>query len=168
MQKSPLVAIDTNIPLLLAEGDDTTIEALAVVRERMHPADIFVTPTVQGELLYQAECHPSRRLRTLAEKALRELRLPWHFRPADLNSTQEVIADEAARKILFVRLLPATEVNDATIIAESAVLNSILLVSNDSHLLNVDHRRLGLLFRELDLPVPLIISPREVVRKFYR
>ena len=168
MQKSPLVAIDTNIPLLLAEGDDTTIEALKIVRERMRPADIFVPPTVQGELLHQAECNPSKRLRALAEKALLELRARWHFHPTDLSSTQEAIVCEAARKILFAGLIPAAEINDARIIAESAVLNSILLVSNDSHLLKADHRRLGLLFRELDLPVPLIVSPHEVVRKFYR
>lgn len=65
-------------------------------------------------------------------------------------------------------LMPTEERNDATIIAESALLDSILLVSNDSHLLGLDHRRLGLLFRELDLPVPLIVSPNEIVRKFYR
>jgi predicted nucleic acid-binding protein len=168
MQKSPLVAIDTNIPLLLAEGDDTTIEALKIVRERMRPADIFVPPTVQGELLHQAECNPSKRLRALAEKALIELRSRWQFHPTDLSSNQEAIVGEAVRKILFAGLIPAAEINDATIIAESAVLNSILLVSNDSHLLKADHRRLGLLFRELELPVPLIVSPHEVVRKFYR
>jgi len=47
-------------------------------------------------------------------------------------------------------------------------MNSVLLVSEDSHLLAVDPWRLSLLFRELDLPVPLITSPRELVRKFYR
>jgi hypothetical protein len=96
------------------------------------------------------------------------MRSRWHFHPADLNSAQEAIVGEAARKILFAGLLPAAEINDAIIIAESAVLNSILLVSNDSHMLKADHRRLGLLFRELDLPVPLMVSPREIVRKFYR
>lgn len=168
MQKSPLVAIDTNFPLLLAGGDDTAIEALSIVRERMRPAEILVPPTVQGELLHQAECMANKRLRSLAEKTLLHLRSKWNFHPADLSSTQEAIAHEAAQKILFSGLIPATEINDATIIAESAVLNTILLVSNDSHLLKADHRRLGLLFRELDLPVPLIVSPREIVRKFYR
>ena len=168
MQKSPLVTIDTNFPLLLARKDDTALEALNIVLERMRPAEILVPPTVQGELLHQAENNPDKRQRLLAEKALLELRSRWHFHPADLNSAQEAIACEAARKILFAGLLPASEINDATIIAESAVLNSILLVSDDSHLLKADHRRLGLLFRELDLPVPLIVSPREIVRKFYR
>ena len=78
------------------------------------------------------------------------------------------MAAEAARRIFSAGLMPAEERNDAFVVGESAVLNAILLVSNDSHLLDVDHRRLGLLFRELDLPVPLIVSPREIVQKFYR
>ncbi len=168
MQKSTLVAIDTNFPLLLAREDDTALEALDIVLERMRPAEILVPPTVQSELLHQAENDSDARQRALAEKALRQLRSRWHFHPADLNSAQEGVVSEAARKILFAGLLPAMEINDAIIIAESAVLNSILLVSNDSHLLKADHRRLGLLFRELDLPVPLIVSPREIVQKFYR
>ncbi len=168
MQKSPLVAIDTNFPLLLAAGDDTALDALDVVRKRMRPAEILVPPTVQGELLHQAENDPDAVQRALAKKALLQLRSRWHFHPADLNSAQEAVTREAARRILFAGLLPAAEINDALVIAESSVLNSILLVSNDSHLLKADHRRLGLLFRELDLPVPLIVSPREVVWKFYR
>jgi len=168
MQKSPLVAIDTNFPLLPAKGDDTALEALNIVLERMRPLEILVPPTVQGELLHQAENDPDRRQRALAEKALLQLRSRWHFHPADLNSAQEAIAAEAARQILFAGLIPAAEINDASIIAESAVLNSVLIVSNDSHLLTVDHRRLGLLFREFELPVPLIISPREIIKKFYR
>jgi hypothetical protein len=51
-------------------------------------------------------------------------------------------------------------------VAESAVLNCVLLVSNDSHLLEVDHRRVSLLFRELDLPVPIIASARDLVRLY--
>ena len=168
MQKSPLVAIDTNFPLLLAQGNELAQEALRIILERMRPVEICVPPTVLGELLYQAENSCERAQRTLATSALQQIRSRWHFHPADLNATQEAVAAEAARKILYASLIPAAEVNDAKIIAESAVLNSVLIVSNDSHLLTVDHRRLGLLFRELDLPVPLIISPREIVKKFYR
>ena len=168
MQNSPLVAIDTNFPLLLAKKDDDALDALKILRERVHAAEIWVPPTVLDELLYQAESGSDEKLRVLAETALLNLRSRWHFRPADFSSVQETTAENAARRILFAGILPREERNDASVIAESAVLNAILLVSNDSHLLQVDHRRLGLLFRELDLPVPLIVSPRELVQKFYR
>ena len=167
MQKSPLVAIDTNFPLMLAEANDIAVDALSVVRERVRPAEILIPPAVLIELTCHAKDSPDSKLRSNAQIALKNLQSLWHFQFAALNSTQEAIAREAARKIMQAGLLPAAEFNDALIIAESAVLNSILLVSNDSHLLDVDHRRLGLLFRELDLPVPLVVSPREIVQKFY-
>ena len=168
MQKSPLVAVDTNFPLLLAREDDEAIEALTIIRERVRPARILVPPTAMGELVHQSETDPDERQRRLAARALGLVRSQAALRAVELDSTREGIVAEAARHILTACLLPPEEWNDANIIAESAALNAILLVSNDSHLLGVDHRRLGLLFRELDLPVPLIISPREIVRKFYR
>jgi predicted nucleic acid-binding protein len=168
MQKSPLVAIDTNYPLMLAEGNDIALEALSVVRERVRPAEIIVPPTVLLELNYHAKKSPDLKLRRSARIALDRLLSLWRFHFAPLDSTQEAMAAEAARRIFSAGLMPDEEQNDALIVAESAVLNTVLLVSNDSHLLQVDHRRLGLLFRELDLPVPLIVSPREIVQKFYR
>lgn len=168
MQRLPLVAVDTNFPLLLAEGNDVALDALKILRERVHAAEILVTPTVLDELIHQSEADPDVARRNLARDVLLKLSGPWDFRPVELSSTQEAVVAQAARLILSRELLPPEERNDATIIAESAALNTILLVSNDSHLLNADHRLLGLLFRELDLPVPLIVSPREIVRKFYR
>ena len=168
MQKSPLVAIDTNLPLLLAEGDDESLDALSVVRKRMRPAEILICPTVIEELRFHARSNADPGLRKLAASALINLRVRWQFRAVDMNSVQEALATEGAKRILHAGLLPSVERNDAAIIAESAVLNAVLLVSNDSHLLHVDHRRLGLLFREIELPVPLIVSPHEIIRKFYR
>lgn len=168
MQKHTLVAIDTNFPLMLAEDSDIAWEALSVVRERIRPAEILIPPTVVFELNYHARKSPDLKLKKSAQYALNNLVSCWTFHFASLNSAQEVMVAEAAGRIFSTGLMPTEERNDAIIVAESAVLNSILLVSNDSHLLGVDHRRLGLLFREMDLPVPLIVSPREIVQKFYR
>jgi predicted nucleic acid-binding protein len=168
MQRPPLVAIDTNFPILLADGDDDALDALSIVRSRMRAAEILVSPTVQLELAFKSRNEPDAEARRISQLALAGLRSRWNLRPATLNSVQEGIADEAARRTRHAGLIAYEEWNDALIIAESAVLNAVLLVSNDSHLLQMDHRRLGLLFRELDLPVPLIVSPREIVSKFYR
>jgi len=168
MQKPLLVAVDTNFPLMVVEEDDVALDALDVIHKRAGANEIVVTPTALDELFFQSECSTDEKLRELASRALVKLREGWCFRPAQITSTQEAIAAEAARRILVRRLLPPDESNDANIIAESAVLNAILLVSNDSHLLDADHRLLALIFREMDLPVPLIVSPRELVRKFYR
>ncbi len=164
----PLVAVDTNFPLLLAGGNDAALDALDVLRSRVHAAEILVTPTVIEELICLSETDLDDRRRKLGQDSLHKLSSSWDFHPAELSSIQEIIVSKASRLILSRQILPSAERNDASIIAESAVLNTILLVSNDSHLLNADHRSLGLLFRELNLPVPLIVSPREIVEKFYR
>lgn len=65
-------------------------------------------------------------------------------------------------------LLPAAELNDARILAEAAVLGCLLLVSQDSHLLEIDAFRLNLVMHELDLSVPVISTPRDLIRRFYR
>jgi len=83
--KNPVVAIDTNSPC--CQGDDTAIEALNIVLERMRPAEILVPPRFK-ELLHQAENDPDRRQRALAEKACCNC-VPLAFPSADLNSVQE-------------------------------------------------------------------------------
>ena len=106
------------------------------------------------------------RLRESARKAFPAL-LKFHITAQVLNSVQEAIAANAADHLRHSGLIPFEERNDAFIIAESATLNCILLVSNDSHLLEIDAKQLGLLFRERDLAAPIIVSPRDLIQKFY-
>ena len=109
MQKPQLVAVDTNIVMRLADGDEATIDSWHLIRDRLHPVQFIVPPTV--------------------------LELPY---------------------------------NDAFVVSEAAVLDCILLVSRDSHLLDIDHEKLVLLFRRLDLTAPLIASPEKLLKKFSR
>jgi predicted nucleic acid-binding protein len=167
MQKSPLVAVDTNFPLLLAEGDDDAFDAWQVLRQRLKP-QILVPPTALAELLFQSEQDVDVAQRELAGTALRQLRSKWHMELGAIPPADKRRVLAAARQLLLRNVLPLEEWNDAKIIAEAAALSSTLLVSNDSHLLQVDHRWLVVIFREFDLPVPLIASPRDLVQKFYR
>lgn len=168
MQKPPLVAVDTNFPLLLAEENEDALDALELLRQRVKPARILVPPTTLAELVYQSEHEPSFKQREFAVMALLNLRAEWRMQPAALQAGDEPRVLAVARQLLLKGVLPRQEWNDAKIIAESAALSSTLLVSNDSHLLEVDHRWLVLIFREFGLPVPLIASPRQLVEKFYR
>ncbi|MCU0786472.1 MAG: hypothetical protein MUF81_20995 [Verrucomicrobia bacterium] len=98
MQKPPLVAVDTNFPILLAEGNDDAVDALAVVKARMRPAQILVSRTVLLELAYKSVNDPILEARQTAAAALTGLRSRWDLSPAILNSVQEGIAEEAARR----------------------------------------------------------------------
>jgi predicted nucleic acid-binding protein len=167
MQKPPLVAVDTNFPLLLADEDELALDALEVIRTRLPGAQIIVPPTAVAELAHHMGHHPQPSFRALAAQAFAQLRPVWRFHTPILTALHDDLAANAARRVREAGLLPFEECNDALILAESAVLNSVLLVSEDSHLLAMDHWRLSLLFRELDLPVPLVTSPRDLIRKFY-
>lgn len=65
-------------------------------------------------------------------------------------------------------LLPAQEVHDSLILSEGALLDCGLLLTSDEHLRGVDHELLTLVLNHFELVPPVIASPREIVRKFFR
>jgi predicted nucleic acid-binding protein len=168
MHKPQLVAVDTNVLLRLADGHEATIDAWQLIKRRLHPVQFIVLPTVLGELASKLTDDPDPRVGQTAAKALKELRTRWRFQPTDFNAVEEALAANAVRRLRDSGIVPYEERNDAFIIAEAAVQNCILLVSRDSHLLAVDSERLTWLLRELDLPTPVIASPENLIKKFYR
>jgi predicted nucleic acid-binding protein len=53
--RRPLIAVDTNVPLDLADEKEHALDALDIVRRRLKPGRILVTPTVFQELVFLAE-----------------------------------------------------------------------------------------------------------------
>jgi predicted nucleic acid-binding protein len=168
MHKPQLVAVDTNVLLRLADGHEATIDVWHLIKRRIHPVQFIVLPTVLGELASKLADDADPRVAQTAAKALKELRARWHFQPRDFNAVEEAVAANAVRRLRDSGIVPYEERNDASIIAEAAVQNCILLVSRDSHLLEVDSERLAWLLRELDLPTPVIASPEKLLKKFYK
>jgi len=76
--------------------------------------------------------------------------------------------DEVASEIRSRGLLPGQEVHDSLILAEAALLDCGLLLTSDEHLRGIDHERLTLVLNPFELGPPVIASPREIVRKFFR
>ena len=58
--------------------------------------------------------------------------------------------------------------NDSLILAEAALLECRMLLSGDAHLRGVNFARLSLLLGDFDVAPPVIATPREIVRKFFR
>lgn len=168
MQPPRLVAVDSNILLALAANDDEAVDAWEVIRTRLRPVMLVVSPTVLDEVGYKAGQSPATELQPLAAKALRELRSRWMLQPVDLRSDQEAIVTLVGQEIALSGLLPFAERNDALVLAEAAVLECALLVSKDSHLHGIDRTALKKILAGFDLPPPLIASPKEIVKKFYR
>jgi predicted nucleic acid-binding protein len=167
MQKPQLVAVDTNVLMRLVEGHEATIDAWQLMNRRLRPVQFLVSPTVIAELTNKALDDSNPDIRLAARTALTQMRPRWKFQPVDFNAVQDAVAVNAIRGLRESRLLPYEERNDAAIIVESAILSCILLVSRDSHLLDVDREKLTLLFREFDLVAPIISSPEKLLKRFY-
>ena len=59
-------------------------------------------------------------------------------------------------------------INPSLILAETALLNCSLLLTSDDHLRSIDFERLTFELQSFDVTVPIIATPREIVRKFFR
>jgi predicted nucleic acid-binding protein len=167
MQPNRLVAVDSNILFSLAQEKEEVIDAWHLICERLRPVMLVVPPTVLGEVGDKV-ARPETNLGRLALKVLRELRARWNFQPVELRPDQEKTTVYVARQIIARGLVPAGEKNDALIVAESAVLECTLLVSDDSHLDGIDRSALKSLLAKAGLNSPVIATPRVLLRKFHR
>jgi hypothetical protein len=79
-----------------------------------------------------------------------------------------VYAGKIAQRLLQAALLPSPEVNDAQILAESAALGCSILLTSDEHLRAIDFQRLSFELTPFELGAPVIATPWEIVRKFFR
>jgi predicted nucleic acid-binding protein len=147
MQKPQLVAVDANVLILLADGHDLTLDAWQTILNRLRPVQLLVPPTVFEELSYHANQGEDPDLKRLSNLALRGMRARWQCQPAFLTAIQEDIAANAAKHLLEAELIPYEEKNDALLLAESAVLGCLLLLTHDAHLRGVDFEELHLLPR---------------------
>ena len=162
-----LIAADTNVLLDLALEVEAVVDALATIRQRLPEARFVVPPTVLHELALAVRTGETDRLRKAALRALSQLRA-WGFEPLNLVPVGHGIVEQIAAEIRHRDLVPAEEMNDSLIIAEAALLGCRMLLSGDAHLRGVDFPTLTLLLQDRHVAAPVIATPREIVRKFFR
>lgn len=167
LPRSPLIAVDTNVPLDLAEGKEDPLDALELIRRRLRPGRILIPPTVFQELVFLAEHSESTQDREQAHSALRGL-AGWRMDVVNLVPVGHGIVERIADRLQEARLLPAEEYNDGLILAEAALLNCVILLSGDTHLRDLEFQRVALELKAFDVEMPIIATPREIVLKFFR
>jgi hypothetical protein len=128
---------------------------------------MLVPPTVIDELVVAHDDPTEEEEQRLAGIALTSLRIKWKFRPMDLEPVGHGIVERIAASIRERGYLPPEEINDSFILAEAALLECLLLVSADNHLLDVPAGPLKLLLSSYDVAAPLIVSPRKIARDFF-
>ncbi len=161
-----LVAVDANVLFDLAEGLHSVVDAVSVIRERVRDARFLIPPTVQHELANWALRGEGQK----REAARRSILLcqSWRIVPANLIAVRHGIAERIADRIRDQGLIPAEEVNDSLVLAESALLGCSMLLTSDEHLRGIDFERLTLELQGFDVLAPVIATPREIVRKFFQ
>jgi len=164
--RRPLIAVDTNVPLDLADEKEHALDALDVVRRRLKPGRILVTPTVFQELVFLAEESDAAGDRDQARRALQGL-AGWGLELVNLVPVAHGIVERIADKLQEAGLLPAEEYNDGLVLAEAALLNCAILLTGDAHLRGLNFQRASLELRAFDVETPVVATPREIVAKFF-
>lgn len=164
--RSPLIAVDTNVPLDLADRKERVRDALDVIKRRLTPARVLVTPTVFQELVFLADHSDAESDRDQARRALQGL-AQWNLDLMNLVPVGHGIVERIADRLQEARLLPAEEYNDGLILTEAALLGCAILLTGDAHLRGLDFQRASLELKAFDVEMPVIATPLEIVAKFY-
>jgi hypothetical protein len=162
-QKSPLVAVDTNILLDLADENEVCWDCFEVLKRRRQLPRFVIMPTVLQELAHLADNGKSKQVRGLAMTALQSL-ISWGFEPFDLKPVGHGIVERIGDEIRSTGLLPNEERNDSYIIAEAALCDCDVLVSSDSEIAGIDQTRLHELLKGYHVKPTAILLPQKVVR----
>lgn len=145
-------ALDTNVLIDLAEGQDAAHTLREIALERAYT--LHVSPQVIQELSHLYRTHKE----DLAFQALKCMR-EWSILPFNCLPVGHGITEQFSQELQRRRLIQDGEFNDGLILAEASLYGAALLVTSDSHLLDIDAERLKLLFEEKDLFPVSVISP---------
>jgi predicted nucleic acid-binding protein len=156
------LALDTNLLFDLAAGEDFAHCFREVFQARGYW--LLITPTVLQELTFAA-LRGTGEKRRLALKALKSM-TGLGIAPIILPPIQHGIAQQFARKLIGNSVLPAAEMNDSLIIAETSCAGVPVLVSSDKHLINMDNRLLASCFTSSDLFVVAVAHPKALLKAF--
>ncbi len=149
----------------LARGEESTIDAIELIRKRLPRAAFLVLPTVIQELTYIALRGDIAKEQRDAKRALGSIR-EWGFHPLNFIPAGHAITDSVATRTREAGLLPTQEVNDSLFVAEAALAGCTIIVSSDRHIRDIDQPRLNKLLNEADVSALVISSPRQILREF--
>ena len=154
------LALDTNVPLDLAAGEDFAHAFIEVFREKGY---VFKVPPTGVQELSLLAFNAGGLKQEKAMTALRQMR-QWGIAPYDLKSVGHGITKQFARRLIQKRLLPDEEFNDGLILAETALAHIPVLVTSDWHLLHIEESDLKFTFDESDLSHVSPLHPKRLLK----
>lgn len=165
-EKHVLIAVDTNVLIDHAAGDEDVIDAISTIRAKVDKAQFVVTRTVLEELAFRGRENDEKG--ELCRIALRCL-VKWDFQALDVIPVGRGIVEQISKKLRAAGVIPDEEENDASIVAEAALVGCGMLLSSDTHLLEAqEDQGLKAVLEDADVAVPVVGRPRFIARKFGR
>jgi predicted nucleic acid-binding protein len=158
-------AIDTNPLLDWADGYEDIPECFEIIKKKRRDIVIFVPPTVLHELGHFYATN-AKGLRGCAQKALELIRGEPLLKPINLVPVGHGIVEINAEKLRRHGFIDDDEINDSYVLAESGLLDCEVLLTSDRHLTDIDWKALSDVMKDFDGSVPLIYSPRDIVKRF--
>ena len=162
-----LVAADTNVLLDCACGEELVLDALATIRRKIKSVRMIVSPTVLEELGHWARFAKQPDRQRAAQTALRSLRTKWDFLPVNLVPVGHGVVEQIASRLQKTGLIPTAEYHDALILSGAALLGCAILLSADTHLLELDYEKVSSELKACDVGASVIATPREIVTEFF-
>ncbi len=163
-----LIAVDTNVLLDRAAKEEDVLDALRIIQHRIPTAEFIVTSTVLEEPAWAVDNDDDPEVRHCALIAITSLG-DWGYDAQDVVPVGKGVTEQIARKLRAKSIVPDEEENDATIIAESALLGCAMLLSSDSHMLDAQgHPLFRAVLEDSDVEGDemVIAKPRTIAAKF--
>ena len=159
-------AVDTSFLLALAGGDENCEEVIDWFSKiNVYP---LATGTVLQELMdidQQEDADPF--VKQNAECALLNL-ATWGILDASLTPTDNGIAKIIAGKFVEKGVLPDEQENDGLVVAEAALHECKMLVTDRKTLLNAPLEGIKFMLIESDVSALLVVSPDQIVEYLRR
>lgn len=162
-----LVAVDTNVLIDQALDDENVIEAIALIRKKLGNVTIIVTPTVLHELAWAVDNDDDQEIRDAASRALQSLH-EWGYEPLNVVPVGNGIVEQISLKLRMKGIIPEEEQNDASVVAEAALIGAQMLLSSDQHLIGAqENEAFGQTLKDFDVG-PLTIARPSTITRMYR
>jgi predicted nucleic acid-binding protein len=157
---SKRLALDTNVLLDLAAGHEF---ALRFKREfQAREIALYCPPGVAAELDHLS-VHGTAAQRERSGIALDRL-IEWGITPIVLTDVQKRSRKNFMSFVEDRKILPEGEVNDARILADTAIAEIPMLVTSDAGILEADQVALSLAFEDASLRVVHPVHPAKLTR----
>ena len=159
---SKRLSLDTNVLLNLAAGYQFAVDFKEEFQRRKYA--LQVVPGVMAELSALA-LKGNDEQRNRASIALDHL-LGWDITPIILTDVEKTYRKNFMSIVAERRILPANEVNDARILADTGIAQVPLLVTSDTHILDADPLALSLAFEDAGLCAVKAAHPSRLAKLY--